>query len=223
MAITAFACAGAPAAYAANFSCSWTDAGDNWTTAVDWSACNGTSPNNSGGNTYDATISNGGSPTLTSPITVGNVTVSGSTWFLRGPSAAATLTGNLANSGNVDLDIFGGDGGASLGVGGTLTNSGNVQIGSSNDSLSANTTVTANAVNNTGTINLYGNGTNHAALKVSGAAGFGTAGVISGQVNLQDNSLVQFGSGGLSSIASGGQLSLGHRCRSPATAPTTTR
>jgi hypothetical protein len=56
-----------------------------------------------------------------------------------------------------------------------------VQIGSSNNTLSANTTVTANAVNNTGAINLYGNGSKQAALKVSGAAGFGTAGVISGR------------------------------------------
>ena len=68
--------------------------------------------------------------------------------------------------------------------------------------------MSAAAVDNTGTIDLYGNGTNQAALKVSGAAGFGTAGVISGQVNLAGDSLVQFGSGALTSIASGGQLSL---------------
>ncbi len=196
----------APGAQAANFSCSWTDAGDNWTTTADWSNCNGAFPDNGSGNTYDATISTG-SPTLTSAISIGNVTVdSGGTWYLAGTGAAATLSGNLANSGSVGVDYFGGEGGASLSVGGTLTNSNYVQIG--NTGLSANSTLSATAVNNTGTIDLYGNGTNQAALKVSGAAGFGTAGVISGQVNLAGDSLVQFGSGALTSIASGGQLSL---------------
>ncbi|MGH7031342.1 MAG: beta strand repeat-containing protein, partial [Stellaceae bacterium] len=200
--------AAAPGAHAANFSCGWTDAGDNWTTAGDWSGCNGASPNNGGGNTYDATISTG-SPSLTSAISIGNVTVNSSgAWYVRGANAAATLSGNLTNSGSVELDPFGGDGGASLNVGGALTNSNFVQIG--NTALSANTTLSATALSNTGTgtIDIYGNGANQAALKVSGAAGFGAAGVISGQVNLQNNSLVQFGSGGLTSIASGGQLAL---------------
>ena len=126
-------------------------------------------------------------------------------FYLRNGASLTTTTG-LDNSNNLLLDYFGGDGGASLAVGGTLTNSNYVQIG--NTGLSANTTLSADAVANTGTIDLYGNGTNQAALKVSGAAGFGTAGVISGQVNLAGDSLVQFGSGGLTSIASGGQLSL---------------
>jgi hypothetical protein len=91
-------------------------------------------------------------------------------FYLRNGAAVTTTTG-LNNSNSLFLDIFGNDGGASPGVDGTLTNSGTVHIGSSNDTLSANTTVTANAVNNTGTINLYGNGTKQAALKVSGAAG----------------------------------------------------
>ena len=127
------------------------------------------------------------------------------TFYLRNGAALTTTTG-LNNSDDLLLDYFGGDGGASLAVGGTLTNSNYVQIG--NTGLSANTTLSAAAVGNTGTIDLYGNGTSQAALKVSGAAGFGTAGVISGQVNLQGNTLVQFGSGALTSIASGGQLSL---------------
>ena len=204
--LVALLCAGAPAAHAANFTCSWTDAGDSWTTAGDWSGCGGSFPNNGGGNTYDATISTG-SPTLTSAIGIGNVAVnSGGTWYLRGAGAAATLSGNLTNSGNAELDPFGGDGGASLAVGGTLTNSNYVQIG--NGALSADTTLSANAVANTGTIDLFGNGASQAALKVAGAAGFGTAGVVSGQVNLQGNTLVQFGSGGLGSIAAGGQLAL---------------
>ena len=61
---------------------------------------------------------------------------------------------------------------------------------------------------NTGTIDLYGNGTNQAALKVSGAAGFGTAGVISGQVNCRATPWCSLARARSSSIASGGQLAL---------------
>ena len=135
-------------------------------------------------------------------------------YFYLHNGASLTTTTGLDNSNNLLLDYFGGDGGSSLAVGGTLTNSNYVQIG--NTGLSANTTLSADAVANTGTIDLYGNGTNQAALKVSGAAGFGTAGVISGQVNLAGDSLVQFGSGGLTSIASGGQLALERRQRASA-------
>src|SRR5215472_15832524 len=70
-------CAGTTAARAANFACSWNDATADWTTVADWSNCNGTFPNNSGGNTFDATIVQG-NPTLTTPppgITVGSVTI----------------------------------------------------------------------------------------------------------------------------------------------------
>jgi hypothetical protein len=59
LACFALLCAGMPAARAANFTCTWTDAGHNWTTASDWSGCNGTDPNNGAGNTYDAVISTG--------------------------------------------------------------------------------------------------------------------------------------------------------------------
>ena len=82
-------CAGGPAAYAANFTCSWNDATANWTTVADWSNCNGTFPNNSAGNTFDATIAQG-NPTLTTTITIGSVTItSPGAWTLTGASAAA--------------------------------------------------------------------------------------------------------------------------------------
>ena len=69
LAVFAFLCAVAPTARAANFTCTWTDASDNWTTTGDWSGCNGTFPDNGGGNTFDATISTG-DPTLTTAVTV---------------------------------------------------------------------------------------------------------------------------------------------------------
>ena len=57
-----------------NFTCSWNDATANRTTVADWSNCNGTDPNNGGGNTYDATIATGDPPTTTA-ITIGSVTI----------------------------------------------------------------------------------------------------------------------------------------------------
>jgi hypothetical protein len=63
-------CAGTFNAQAANFTCSWNDATANWTTVADWSNCNGTDPNNVGGNTYDVTISTG-DPTLTTAVRSG--------------------------------------------------------------------------------------------------------------------------------------------------------
>src|SRR5579883_1712288 len=222
--------AGAAPARAANFTCSWTDSNANWTTAGDWSNCNGTSPNNGAGNTYDVTISNGGAPQLTSAITIGNVTITNSAWDLVGSPASANLTGGVTNnggtvnlsngatlttttdfsnsSGNLEVDLFGGQGGSTLNVGGTLTNSNTVDIG--NTGLSSATTVTAAALSNTGTINLTGNTSSatQATLNVAGAAGFGTAGHVTGAVNLQGDALLEFGSGALTNIDSTGSLRL---------------
>jgi hypothetical protein len=54
-----------------------------------------------------------------------------------------------------------------LSIAGGLTNGGTLDIGSNN--LSASDSVTANSLDNSGTVNLFGNGTNFAALSVSGA------------------------------------------------------
>src|SRR5271169_6013770 len=103
LAVFAFLCAGAPAARAANFSCTWTDAGDNWTTTSDWSGCNGTFPNNGGGNTFDATISTG-DPTLTTAVNVGSVTINSlGAWTVTGAGASATLSGLSSNAGTFAL------------------------------------------------------------------------------------------------------------------------
>jgi hypothetical protein len=173
--IVALACAGAPAAYATNFTCSWNNGTANWATSADWSSCNGTFPDNVSGNTYDATISNG-DPTLTTAVTIGSVVVnSPGQWNLAGPSGSATLTGTLANTGSVNLDFFGNQGGSSLMVGGTLTNtsSGTVQVGTSGGSLSATSTLSAAALSNSGTIDLFGNTTpgttNQATMLIAGA------------------------------------------------------
>ena len=103
LAVFVFLCAGAPAAHAANFTCTWTDASDNWTTTGDWSGCNGTFPNNGGGNTFDATISTG-DPTLTTAVNVGSVTINSlGAWTVTGAGASATLSGLSSNAGTLDL------------------------------------------------------------------------------------------------------------------------
>ena len=68
---------------------------------------------------------------------------------------------------------------------------------------------TVDGVNNTGSIDLYGGSDEQAALMIGGAAGFGTSGMLSGDVSLQGDTLIEFGSGGeITGIASDAQLSL---------------
>jgi fibronectin-binding autotransporter adhesin len=174
---------------------------------ADWSSCNSSFPNN-GGNTYDATISSG-DPQLTSAITVGNVTVSSpGAWGLTGTSAAATLTGNLTNSGTVSVDAStSGGGGSSLTIGGTLTNSGagaSLDIG--NAGLTASSVVTATGLSNSGTISLVGNGAAQAGLNITGATAPATW---TGTANLSGNALLQFaGTSQIGAIGSGAAISI---------------
>jgi hypothetical protein len=96
--------------------------------------------------------------------------------------AKVSTSGALANGGEVVLDTGRGDGGSSLTVGGTLTNSRYLGIGSA--ALSASDKVTAVSLDNKGGIRLQGSGANQALLDVTSSAGFGAAGVLSGNVQL---------------------------------------
>jgi hypothetical protein len=124
--------------------------------------------------------------------------------------AAVSPTGSLVNDGTVRLDIADGDGGSSLTVAGTLTNSGSLVVG--NETLSAPDEVTAAALDNTdsvgqlGSIQLIGSSTNQALLDVTGSAGFGTAGVLTGGATLAGDSAIEFASGQITTI--NGYLSL---------------
>ena len=74
-------------------------------------------------------------------------------------NAGSNTTGTFSNAGTLDVDnqippAQAGDGGSTLAIGATLSNSGTVNIG--NTSLSAATTVTATGLANTGTINIAG-------------------------------------------------------------------
>jgi formylmethanofuran dehydrogenase subunit C len=122
--------------------------------------------------------------------------------------ASASTTGALAISGNGNLDVdYGEGGGSSLTVAGALTNSNILAIG--NTYLSSSSKVSTTALTNTGSIDLTGStGPNQALLDVTGAAGFGTAGVLSGDVQLVGDSAIEFASGQISTIATGASLAL---------------
>jgi hypothetical protein len=129
---------------------------------------------------------------------------SGATFELE--SASVSTTGALVNDGNVHLDANAGDGGSSLTLTGALTNSRDLTVG--NKTLSASDDVTAASLDNKGSIVLTGSGANQALLDVTGSAGFGTAGVVTGNVQLSGDSAIEFASGEITSVANGSQLTL---------------
>jgi len=130
-------------------------------------------------------------------------TITGRLYLRNGASVAPS--GNLAiNGGELHVDDGGGQGGTTLAIPGTLTNTNYLAIG--NGGASGSTTVTAAALSNTGTLNLGSNGSNLATLSIAGAAGFGSAGTLTGTVNLASHALLAFGSGQITKIA--GQLVL---------------
>ena len=127
--------------------------------------------------------------------------------FALHDGAAVSTTGALANDGHVYLDPNAGDGGSSLTLAGALTNSGSLAIG--NATLSASDEVTAASLDNTGSIQLTGSSANQALLDVTaGSAGFGAAGVLSGNVALLGDSAIEFASGQITSLAANAQLRL---------------
>ena len=101
MTILASLCASAPAAFAANFTCSWNDATANWTTVADWSSCNSTFPHDDGANTYNVVIPTG-VPTLTTDIGtngIGTATINTSGTWSTGSGGRGTINGIVTNSG----------------------------------------------------------------------------------------------------------------------------
>ena len=95
-------CAGP--AVAVNFSCAWNiTSGGSWSTAADWTSCNGSDPNNSGGNTYDATIAGSGSYTVTlsSPVTIGTLTLNDGGATLANSSTLTTTNGVTLQAGTI--------------------------------------------------------------------------------------------------------------------------
>ena len=179
----------------------WNDSSDNWGTAADWSTR--TVP----GTADDVTIAQGDPQVTTDVGTVDSVTNSSELDLLNGGSLSVTAA--FGNMGTLTVDDSG-NGGSLLTIGGTLTNSGTLNIG--NASLSALSEVSAASLANSGTIDLAGSSSAKALLDVDGAAGFGTAGTLTGTVTLgyngTSNSAIEFASGQITTIASGAVLTL---------------
>jgi hypothetical protein len=122
--------------------------------------------------------------------------------------ASMSTDGALVNNGYLSLDLAYFDhGGSSLTVAGALTNRGNLAIG--NGTFSESDNVTAASLDNTGSIYLNAPNTGQAFLDVTrGVAGFGAAGVLTGNVQLISDSAIEFASGQISTITASSHLDL---------------
>ena len=159
-------------------------------------------------NGNDAFIEDSKAPGSNSALT-GLASIGAGAFFGLHNKAAVSTTGSLVNDGHIHLDFAGGDGGSSLTLAGALTNSGSLTIG--NRDLSASDNVTVASLDNTGSISLtsFQRRANQALLDVTaGSAGFGAAGVLSGNVELTGDSAIEFASGQITSLADGAQLHL---------------
>jgi len=68
--------------------------------------------------------------------------------------------------------------------------------------------VSAKSLTNTGIINAAGGTSTQALINIGSAAGFGTAGALSGAVNMSGDSAIEFVSGTITTIASGASLTM---------------
>jgi hypothetical protein len=171
----------------------------------------------------DDVVIGGGEAELLSgdAIKVASITltgVPGGVLAIQDPGKIQSVSGNvsISQAGSLQLDgvNIGGAGGSSMTIGGSLTNGGGdvngVAIGNTGITSADTLTVKgtgglANASN--GEINIVGSASVQATLNVANAAaGFGMAGVESGTVFLENDALLEFKSGQITTI--GGTLQL---------------
>ncbi|HZZ87647.1 MAG TPA: hypothetical protein VFE13_04860, partial [Caulobacteraceae bacterium] len=174
-----------------------------WTTAGNWTSGVPTS-------TSSVTI-NSGEPVVTSAITIAALNNFGSLDFLH--AGASKISGAVVNAGFFNIDNQTATGGTSLTVLGAFTNTGYLQVGYSDNSLTAADTIkVASLVNSIGEIDLNGGITSakSVVLDVTGAAGagFGVSHVVTGTISLSGFSTLEFQTGQFSQIASGATLDL---------------
>ena len=128
-----------------------------------------------------------GDARVTSPFAVNAVQVKAAgTMTFVDAGATRTMAGSI-NSGTLALDTLSGQGGgSSLDIGGALKNYGLLQVGASDGSLSAADKVSVVSLVNdkNGVISLDGGGSALAGLVVGSTAGFGTQGLLTGDVSL---------------------------------------
>jgi hypothetical protein len=176
-----------------------------WTGAAssDWNDANNWRPAGIPGVDSDVVIASGDA-VASAPIgTVNSITDSSDLTFESARTNAVTTI--LNNTGSLNVDDHSGKGGTILKIGGALINGGSVTIG--NTSLSASDKVRASSLDNTGSIALAGSSAHQALLDVTaGSAGFGARGVLSGTVQLDGESAIEFKSGQITSLAANAQL-----------------
>src|SRR6266851_2269701 len=155
------------------------------------------------------------------PLTLNNAFTNSGVFQLDG-NTPLTVAGDFGNSGTLDLDTNSLDGGGSLTIGGTLDNTKTVQVGSAFGNMGADTTLTANGLNNTGTISLFGSASHQATLAVNGPAtdsgtinieAFSNLTVTGGMFSNGGGNILVTGSGStvllVNSSVTGGTLTLG--------------
>ena len=173
---------------------------DNWSVAADWST------DSVPGNGDDATLggTSGYTVAITSPFTtVNSIAIPSGSVTLTIEDVEATLTtGDITNAGAIDIDNNG-TGGSDLTIGGTLGNTHELQIGDGGISIA--TTVSAQALSNTGQIDIEGGPTVQAALDIAAAAPTAWTGTL----NISGDGLLEFGgTGNIATIASGANINL---------------
>ncbi len=172
-----------------------------WTLGSNWDS--GAVP--AGGDDVTIGIAGTYTVTLTASISVNSITLSDpkATLSIANSGGTETIAGTVSNAGTLNVDGSFGDGGSSLVIGSTLSNSGVVNIGNTGLGASTTTTVTASGLANTGTINLTGDTTTTtlAQLKIP-------APVTLGNFNILNDAFLRITSGAVGGIDAGTTFSL---------------
>ena len=148
-------------------------------------------------------VADASAPTSNSALT-GLTENDGTLRILNGASVA--IAGNFLNAGALvlDGDGYANEGGSTLTVAGTLTNTNAIAVGPPSGNLNANTTLIAAALTGTGSVGLYGGGTAQAVFDIAAAAPT----TLAFNLAVFGNSLMEYGSGQIGTIASGVSLEL---------------
>jgi Ca2+-binding RTX toxin-like protein len=131
----------------------------------------------------------------------------GGSLFLANGATVATDTGvDLFNTGLIAIDAMPDEGGSSLSIGGTIYN--DFLIGVGNADLSADTTLSAAAMDNSfGLLSIQGGTTYQATVTLASAAGLcAYDGLLDGAVELSGNALLEFATGSIETIEYDGSL-----------------
>jgi hypothetical protein len=149
----------------------------------------------------DAFIEDSTAPGSNSAL-IGLASIGSRASFALDNGASVSTTGALDNHGG---SLFVGSDESNLTVGGALTNSGNLTMGHTSQ-------VSTTALTNTGSIDVGIGGVRKNKgpnlLDVAGSAGFGTAGTLTGFVELYPDSAIEFTSGQIATIAASSTLFL---------------